>query len=167
MIRLLFAAVLAVTLSACLASYDQVPFEVTVVDAESFEPVPNADVHVRYSSEGVANYPAGVDIQTGADGSVEVMLLDWGNTYLQSRGTRYHVYSCGAPRGWYHPDGFEFGEGYVEQGGGPYAIPPDRPLPATIENQRPVAIHLRALAALSPGRGIAVSCAFEPRYPAP
>jgi len=167
MIRFLFVTVLAVALGACVASYDQVPFEVTVVDAESFAPIPNADIHVRYSSEGVANYPTGIDAQTGADGRASVTLSDWGNTYLQSGGTRYHVYSCGAPRGWYHPDGFEFGEGYVEQGVGPYAIPPDRPLPATIENQRPVAIHLRALAALSPGRGIAVSCAFEPRYPAP
>lgn len=164
---------LCVSLAACVSSHEQIPFEVTVVDAETFEPVPGAEVHTRYSSEMVANYPTGTDAVTGVNGRVRINMQDWGNTYLQAAGSRYHVYSCGvAPRGWLHPDGIEFGEGFYDQGGAALRMGPDRDLPAADPSARPVAVHLRPLAPLPHGEGgnpqsISQQCRFFELFASP
>lgn len=166
-------------LAACATNVDYGNYQLTVVDAETFQPLPNVNVVVDYGFGEVISPPPQVQARTGQDGQVTVEIAEWGHTFVQAGGTRYFVTSCGtAPRGWVHPDGAEYLETMpdvdpaylfeVEHVAASFRNNVGRVMPAGTPGIPLAAVHIRPLGSpdsawqRSTGR-----CSFTPLFPAP
>jgi len=172
-VRVIAVAMACATVNGCAFHHSYIPYEVSVVRADGLTPIANASVHVRYGiGEIIGRAPKGIDTVTDANGRAVIKLAEWGNTFIQVSSTRYHIWSCGvSPRGWYHPDGFEYGDGHVTHGpGDEVRIAKSPPIPAADPRLPEAALYLEPLAAFPHGDDVHRSgqeCARRELFPEP
>ncbi len=177
--KALITILAACSLAACAANTEYGDYQLIVVNAETFEPMPGVDVVVDYGFGEVLSPPPQVNARTGQDGRTTVRMAEWGRTFVQAGGTRYFVTSCGtAPRGWLHPEGAEYLEAMpgidpaylfeVEHVAASFRNNVGRIVPAGTPGLPLAAVHVRPLempdSAWQRSQG---RCSFTPLFPAP